>query len=72
MDTMKRTFAALLLASAVVGVATPAMADGPGDWNWSWKSNVQSQNGLLDLANNGNACASLIGVLAPGATCANS
>jgi len=75
MNTVKRTFAALLVAGAAVSLTTPAMADegtSPTDWNWTWKSNVQSQNGLLNLANNGNMCASLAGVLAPGATCTNS
>ena len=52
-------------------LSTPAMAV-EGNWSWSWQSNVQSQNGVLNLANNGNVCASLAGVLAPGATCSNS
>ena len=72
MNIMKRTFAAVLLAGAAVSVATPAMADGPGEWNWSWQSNVQSQNGLANLANNGNVCFGVAGVLAPATTCTNS
>lgn len=70
MNTMKRTFAAFLLAGAAISLATPAMAaEGPA---LNWESNVQSQNGLLNLATNGNVCASLTGVLAPGAACSNS
>jgi Spy/CpxP family protein refolding chaperone len=75
MNIAKRAFTAIVLAGAAVSLATPAMADGeqsPSEWNWTWKSNMQSSNGLVNLDNNGNVCASLAGVLAPGATCSNS
>lgn len=59
------------LPSAAASVQGASVST-PGEWSWSWKSNVQSQNGVLNLANNGNVCASLAGLLAPGAACSNS
>ncbi|MDX3537674.1 hypothetical protein PV721_25555 [Streptomyces sp. MB09-01] len=75
MNIAKRAFTAILLAGAAVSLATPAMADegpAPSEWNWTWKSNMQNQNGLLNLANNGNFCTGVAGVLAPATACANS
>lgn len=44
----------------------------PSEWNWTWSSNTQSQNGLANLANNGNLCTGVAGLLAPAASCTNS
>ncbi|KUL39593.1 hypothetical protein ADL12_15170 [Streptomyces regalis] len=70
MNTMKRALAVLLLAGGAVSLTTPAMAAPPsGAWTWRWESNIQSQNGLLNLANNGNVCLGLVGALAPATSC---
>ncbi|MFE0187750.1 hypothetical protein [Streptomyces sp. NPDC058989] len=49
-----------------------SIAPPSGSWTWRWESNIQSQNGLLNLANNGNVCAGLVGALAPATTCTTS
>ncbi|WP_143666198.1 hypothetical protein [Streptomyces sp. st77] len=75
MNIAKRAFTAIVLTGAAVSLATPAMADGeqsPSEWNWNWKSNVQSANGLVNLSNNGNLCHGVAAVLAPAAACSGS
>ncbi len=85
MNNTKRTLAfaavgaGILLgaAAAPAGAAeTPVPSLGavtgavPGaDWTWRWASNVQSQNGLANIATGGNLCTGLVGVLAPANSC---
>ncbi|MFE2326689.1 hypothetical protein ACFXD5_22640 [Streptomyces sp. NPDC059385] len=46
--------------------------------NWTWTTNTRNQsfsaqqNGLLNLANSGNVCVGLLGILAPSTPCTNS
>lgn len=68
------SFGLALLAAAPMALAIPAAqaAPEPGDWTWNWRSNVQSQNGLVNVATNGNLCVGLVGVLAPANSCGSS
>lgn len=84
-NTKRMVTATVVGAGALLGIlATPAnAASGPlpvvGDvlspqnWNWSSsagsQSNMQSQNGLVNLATGGNLCTGVLAMLAPTNSC---